>query len=124
NWLRCPRLARLEQESDEPREDSPALVKGSLVHPGLAHRYARLRAEQRGEDPDQLYEPHEAIAVGALRNAAVGSDLWHEFAPMAQEVVAAYERYWSVNQWRIVGVEQILRGEVDGFPYTQRADLI
>jgi len=124
--LKCPRLYALPTDWNKP-----ALVKGSLIHIGLAHHYKRLQLEQRGQDPDEFYLPTEAVGALALKEyTATGSELWMEWAESAQEVVARYISFWRAEQWKIVGVEKELRAMVldpstgKKFLYTQRADLI
>ncbi len=124
--LRCPRLYALGTDWDKP-----ALVKGSLVHIGLAHHYKRMQSEQRGEDPDEWYRAGEAITCLSIQEyARTGSELWMQFAEIAQRVVENYEFHWNAEQWEIIGVEKELRANVydeeldTTYLYTQRADLI
>jgi len=120
--LKCPRYYVLER--DRPWKWSPPLVKGSLVHIGLAHHYRRVQAEQQGEDPDQWYEPMEAIARLSFDNAA-DSPHWLEYAELAQEAVGKYIVEWEGEQWKVRAVEHELRAKVDGkYLYTQRVDAI
>lgn len=124
--LRCPRLYAYGSDWDKA-----PLVKGSLVHMGLAHHYQRIQAEQKGEDPEKWYRPVEAISVYSLEEyARTGSQLWLEYAEVAQKALELYEFHWNAEQWQIIGVEKELRANVYDeerdlkYLYTQRADLI
>lgn len=72
DFLHCPQLyayrhlLKLDLGNREP------LVRGSIGHAGLAHHYARLRAHQRGENPDIYYTPAEAMMRVADRLGADG----------------------------------------------------
>lgn len=101
-FLRCPQFYSYRYNLGMDLGDNEALVKGSLVHVGLAHYYARRGAGQRlrGEPPGVLwyeeapsgspgkrswqfsekrisdseafYEPHEAMDIVARRWAGSG----------------------------------------------------
>ena len=127
--LRCPRLYALTH--DTPWKLSAALVKGSLVHIGLAHYYQRLKEEQEGNDPDQWHRPVEAISVMSLGEYSKdNNELWLECAELAQQAVTQYVAHWAAEQWKILAVEHELRAYVadeernERYLYTQRADLI
>lgn len=75
--LKCPRYAAwsaFEREHGNERCPSPALIKGSLMHIGLAHHYqikkdapiAKKALEVAGVYVPKShlpYEPHDAIAA-------------------------------------------------------------
>jgi len=56
--LRCPKRGGLAKAGIPSSRTSDPLVKGSLVHIGLAHYYARVQADQQGWSGDA-----EATAV-------------------------------------------------------------
>jgi hypothetical protein len=107
------------------REVSPPLVKGSLIHIALAHHYARVQAEQEGQDPEQWLEPDDAIFALAEKNE-MESHLWMLAAPEITAAYVAYKNNWIGENWKVLGVEEQLEAKVGPkkHPYTQRADLI
>lgn len=105
--LLCPEKHRLSQLHE--REITAPLVKGSLIHVGLAHLYKQKQLRDKGKDESLYYEPHEAIAVLAMQESG-DSDLWPELAPLAQRIVSEYEDFWGDDhQWRVLAVEKELR---------------
>lgn len=122
--LRCPRLFAWKQQG-LAREISPPLVKGSLLHIGLAHYYIRKQAEQQGTDPERYLSPEDAILALAEKNEEE-SHLW---ALATDDIIHAYRAYahnWGSESWKVISVEEQLKAHVGPkqHPYTQRADLI
>jgi hypothetical protein len=135
--LQCPRKYALGREKSYTLSDP--LVKGVLVHVGLAHYYKRVWARMQGLKPgkgeprepeDQWYEPLEAISQLAMRNAAeTQNTLWMEHCELARHVVDSYIKHWRFEKWEPLYIEEQLRSHVtddegNRFLYTQRADLI
>jgi hypothetical protein len=105
-----------------PKEEvqRPPLVKGSILHMGLAHHYQRLMETQQGRDPDVYFTPAEAIAV--LCHLQGG--LYKEFEAMTQECMAAYLQRHGHEKWDILAVETMVDGFIGGFRFTGRFDLV
>ncbi len=101
-------------------EDAPPLVKGSLVHLGLAQHYSRVKAAQEGADPERYYPPDEAIDV----LAEVKGGAWAEHAKLAKDVVRAYLVRWRNERFRVLAVEELLEAEIAGHRFTGRMDLV
>lgn len=128
--LRCPRLYAWNKQ--HPKDDFRLpLVKGSLVHQGLAHFYQRIQNQQEGSDPNEWYTPEESIAILARTEAEkTGFREWLDWVEWAQVAVAQYEMYWGQEEFKVLAVEHEMwahvRDEKNGvvYPYTQRADLI
>ncbi len=119
--LRCPQLYAyryLIENMDVTRR--PPLIKGSLVHIGLAHHYARLQAQQLRADPEQFFTPDEAIQLLAGRYG----DHWGEWIELAQSAVAAYQRTYARERYRVLQIEEQLRCTIGGHVFTQRVDLV
>ena len=55
----------------ERSSESPALIRGSLIHLGLAHHYSRMKAEQNGEDPKKILEPKSAIELSGMQKGGM-----------------------------------------------------
>jgi len=100
--------------------DAPPLVKGSLVHLGLAQHYSRVKAIQKGEDPEQFYEPNEAIDV----MGEVQGGPWKEFGPLAKDVMDEYLLRWRNERFKVVAVEELLEAQISGYRFTGRMDLV
>jgi hypothetical protein len=145
--LVCPERYRLRHTAQpwEEEPDKAPFVKGELVHTGLAHLYVRKMLADKFHrdpvDPATYYNSHEAIAVMAIKKAAERSDMWHEYAPLAQEALKHYREEWMPDdQWEVLYVEKELKAKVSDevrvfssagwhmssrtYLYTQRADLI
>jgi len=135
--LQCPRKYALNEKTE--RTWSPPLIKGSLVHVGLAHYYKRTWARMQGRKPgkgdlkeplDQWYEPLEAVSRLAMQQAGEsGNYLWMEFAELARRVVHEYIQHWQLERWEPLYIEEQFRSHVtdekgNRFLYTQRADLV
>jgi hypothetical protein len=125
--LQCPRkyaLYMARKENPEPTS-SPALIKGTLLHTALAHRYA-LRCTWR-PDPE-LLSPLDAIEARA--EAEPNAEVWKEHTGLVTKTYLEYELRWAAEQWETVAVEKELQATIRdderdvGYLYTQRADLI
>lgn len=127
-FIKCPQLYAYTELLDRaplgPREDSPALIKGSLGHQGLAHFYRRKQARQEGDDLDPWWEPMRAIEERAAREGG----MWLDFVRIAQDTVAAYMREMDGQNFNVVGVEENYEMQVDfrntTWPLTRSADLV
>ena len=124
--LQCPRkyaLYMARKHRPEPTS-SPALIKGTLLHTALAHRYAL-----RGDAPDpELRSPLDAIEARA--EAEPNAEVWKEHTGLVAKTYLEYELRWAAEQWETVAVEKELQATIRdderdvGYLYTQRADLI
>jgi hypothetical protein len=118
--LRCPQLYAYRYiigNMDATRR--PPLIKGSLVHIGLAHYYARVQAKQMRADPERFFTPTDAIRLLAGRYG----DHWQEWQDLAISAVEAYIRKHGVERYRVLQVEEQLRCHIAGHVFTQRVDL-
>ena len=110
--IRCPRRWRLNT-AGFVEGDRDALIKGTLVHVGLAHYYARKQADQEGwgkpggpPGANAYYEPAEAIAAIAQANG----EAWIEHMSLAQRAVFDYTR--RVGAEHVVAVEHLVAAEI------------
>jgi len=114
-----------------PFKMSEPLVKGSLLHIGLAHYY------QLKKTPDaNYYTPFEAVGALAKREADATHDmhekvLWANFVPLICAAIEEYARHYMNCGWKVLEVERELRAHIpkrpgsnETFLFTQRADLI
>jgi len=106
------------------------LVKGSLLHIGLAHYYERRLLAENGKDKELILSGPKAVVELARRRAAEAPEpersLWITAAPIIEDAVRAYIERWAYEDslWKIVSVEEELRANINGRLFTQRADLI
>lgn len=126
SFMQCPTKYYHSYLSDEPRPRtvSPSLIMGSLVHTGLAHRYAILKAEQEGLEHD-LFEPIEAMKQQAFNEE---NDTWLEWLPKS---ITAYEYYVNSDTtkefekgMKVVAVEEVYYLKIEKHTLTFRADLV
>ena len=100
-------------------EDAPPLVKGSLIHLGLAQHYSQLREEQEGRDPKAYFDPLEAIDV-----MVEAKPDWKEHGDLAKRVIEAYLIQWRNERFKVVAVEELLEAQIEGYRFTGRMDLV
>ena len=100
---------------------APPLVKGSLLHLAMAHRYTRMMLEQQGKDPDTICEPMEAVALVATLN---------DVKPYISLIGGAYEYYddrnrGEIDRKKILEVESLNEIVIqDKYLLTGRLDLV
>lgn len=88
-----------------PREP---LIRGTLIHTGYAHIFARIRQQQCGLDPDVYYTPAEATKLVGRAIAAEGpgqQTLVNGILERCVSIVSAYEREMEFFQDRVLYVE-------------------
>jgi hypothetical protein len=109
-----------KREADT-KKTSPALAKGSLIHLALAQHYARIRARQRGLDPEEWCEPKEAVElISKLEQTEA----------FAQVSIDAYEAYrlnypHDEQEMEILDIEELASTKIDGrYLLTGRLDLV
>jgi hypothetical protein len=98
------------------------LVKGSILHVGLAHRYARMWAQQNGELADRFYSPEEAMTIVAHKKES--GEIGPRVLPEIVAAMRAYEAYYAAERVKVLEVEQVFECEIGGEPYTQRLDWV
>ena len=79
------------------------MVKGSLIHLGLAQHYSQLREEQEGRDPKTYFDPLEAIDL-----MVEAKPDWKEHGDLAKRVIEAYLIQWRNERFKVVAVEELL----------------
>lgn len=141
--LRCLRLYSLGHRGKAHAEEaasaddagsapeSDQLVRGSVLHVGLAHWYlARgIRAEGGSEATirENIYSPEAAMEIVAAKKGRIGAK-WLEACKVG---LAAYATRYAKETSRVLCVEELLRAEVPyvyrgetyNLPWTQRLDL-
>lgn len=121
--MRCPQLFayhhRIKKEAVMGGNREP-LLKGSLVHQGLAHYYARLKNINEELDPDLWATTDAAIDACAEE---LGSEAL-KFVDLAKRTIVAYASHYATETLAPMHIEEVFSGEVGGFKFTQRFDLV
>lgn len=120
--LRCPQLFAYHHRIPGVKGDGDRapLLKGSLVHQGLAHHYARIQNAQQGRDPEEWATPSAAIEACAEK---LGKEAF-AYVALAQSVVRAYAAYHANENIEVMYVEEVFGAEIGGYKFTQRFDLV
>lgn len=122
--LRCPQLFayhyRIGREALGTGGNRAPLMKGSLVHQGLAHHYARVQSAQEGRDPEEWARPDVAIEACAEK---LGKEAL-PYISLAQSVVRSYAAHHATETIRPMHVEEVFTAEIGGYKFTQRFDLV
>ena len=125
SFMQCPTKYYHSYLSGEerPKTVSPSLIMGSLVHTGLAHRYAILKAEQEGTEHN-LYEPTEAMKQQAFGE----NNTWLEWLEKSIEAYNFYVNSQTTKEFeegmKVVAVEEVYYLKIDKHTLTFRADLV
>jgi hypothetical protein len=125
DFIVCPQMMALKRfvpRAPNAYAKDP-LVKGSLIHIGLAHLYARAKAAQQKEDYEVFYTPQEALLIAAPSFGHLGE----KWLDLAKKVVANYEDLYTeeaLRNYKILYVEEVFQITINGRVYTQRPDLV
>jgi hypothetical protein len=125
--LRCPQLFAYHHrlKGVQLERDRTPLIKGSLVHQGLAHHYARMQNAQGGRDPDEWAVPDVAIeACADALNAEAGDHEAWRFVDMAKQAVREYVAHYATEELDVLSVEEVFSANIAGRRFTQRFDLV
>jgi hypothetical protein len=120
-----------EAEDADPEASAWELIRGTMVHTGLAHFYARRRAQQRkdGATLDLLYEPVEAMRAlheQERDRAHLGDrESWDNALIVGERVMLDYAKRYAFEKARVEIVEEVFSLELgdNKAPYTFRLDL-
>jgi hypothetical protein len=117
-FMLCPRRRGWDHlaERDPGRGwHFPATARGTLVHVGLAHYYARMKCEQEGTDPDAYYDPETAIALlpRVEENEHDACTMLVE-VPTAIKALKGYIAHYAFEKVRVLAVEQVVEIPVPG----------
>ena len=124
-FLECPQKYAWAHESGSggghrDGQESTPLVRGSLIHLGLAQHYARVRETQNGKPADLYYPSEEAMRIVA---AAKGGAYEAEVQTCI-DCVHAYMDYWHNEDFKVLRVEELYEGFFEGYRLTGRLDLV
>lgn len=102
------------------RAPSAPLAKGSLIHLALAQHYAKMRARQQGDDPEEWCDPEEAVRLIAELEGTGA------YAEVAVEAYRAHCIQYpdDEEEMKIVGIEEMASTKIAGkYLFTGRLDL-
>lgn len=98
--------------------EHPHIIKGTLLHVGLAHFYKRKMAEQNGENPDNWYKPIIAMKIHAEQNG------WVEHIEPCIQTLLHYIKHWEKEDIKILDVEIDTWTQIAWWQVTARFDLL
>ena len=134
NVMQCPRKYALATDEKKTSRatmiPSPPLIKGSLLHMGLAHHYAQRGETQKGITESEYYDPVDAVNMLVDLQPKAHKDAWAEWVPLITEVLLAYTMHWSNEHWIVVDNEKELLATIpdkerdERYLYSQRVDSI
>lgn len=117
----CPQLYAYERPLGLNLKSTDPLVKGSLLHVGVAHILRRAQALQEGDDPERWYRPSEAIPLAAQamdrENPAHRAARW---VPLVTATCRAYHAAPGSYPQQILSVEEVIRVALRWRPGAQR----
>ena len=103
-----------------PLDEAVPLVRGSLIHLGLAQHYSRMRETQAGRDPETYYTPHEAMdIISEAKGGTYASEVKE-----CKDCISKYLDHYYHEDFKVLRVEELYEGTFDGYPLTGRLDLV
>jgi len=119
--LECPQKWGFHYEMGlGGQSESPPLLRGSLIHLGLAHHYARMRCEQHGTDPGEYLKPVTAMREKAYKE----SQAWERQLDVSVACFEAYREHWVDEKIEVLEVERLAYTMINGAAFTGRFDLV
>ena len=129
DFVRCPQLWAYKRvlkvvdssaSGPDPYEERLGIIRGTLLHQGLALYYRRMQARQRGESPDDWAVPEDGIVRLAYRNGPAWiAECWTVLSDMYDYLTA-----YAGEEPRILGVEHSFDlTPILGVPLTRSVDL-
>jgi hypothetical protein len=119
--LRCPQLFsytyRLKVLNNSTKEP---LLRGSLVHAGLAQHYRRLQETQETGDASKWASWEDGIDHCAEELGPAAA----QYVQKAKEILTGYLAHYWMEQISPLAVEQVFSAEIDGYQFTQRLDMV
>lgn len=119
--LRCPQLFSYTYRLKVlPKTESEPLLRGSLVHAGLAQHYRRIQEREAGGDMDKWATWEEGIdhCAKELGEASL------QYVDSAKSIITAYLANYWLEQLSPVAVEEVFSANIAGYKFTQRLDLV
>ena len=131
SWRKCPQFFayRYLEGMDFAAAKNP-LVRGTLIHQGLAHHAIQVKIRREGGDPDEFYDPLTAMALRAHEQRHLWGEYTEWILDRCQKVIHAFmeedgplgERH--LRDVDILHVEQVFSFQVGPHTYDQKPDLV
>lgn len=88
------------------RGERDPLVRGTLLHIGLAHRYARQWCVENGHDPDRYYLPEDAVRAKVDREI---DPIFRKWGDKVCGALRAYDAKWRASDalYTVESVERV-----------------
>jgi hypothetical protein len=121
-FLQCPQkyaYTYLNRSEKKNNTINPLLIKGILVHTGLAQLYKRMQSVQNGGDPNEWYAPDVAMYMQCESE----TPLWFEHFDECKDIVDKYFAHWNCD-WKVIDVENAIQAKIGDSVYTGRCDLV
>jgi hypothetical protein len=120
--LRCPQLfAYTYRLKVLQKTESEALLRGSLVHAGLAQHYKQMQEmNDPAGDPNYWATPWEGIDHCAKELGPAAQ----QYVDTAKGIITSYKSHYAMEQVWPVAVEEVFSAEIEGYKFTQRLDLV
>jgi hypothetical protein len=109
------------KQDEAQKSNSPALIRGTLIHLGLAHYYARLKETQNGRDPELYLPPEDALRVFC---AAQGPHYEEHCEEITACVKGYIDKFQPVDKYKVLHVEELFEARIGGYLFTGRLDLV
>jgi len=121
SMLECPQKYAWQYELGVStfNDESPALIKGSMMHMALAQYYYRKKNEQEGKDVDEWME-----AKAALQAKGVTEAFWGPYVDQISDCYDQYLDFWGQEDWTVEEVEKLAYCRIGDHLFTGRFDLI
>lgn len=125
SMMMCPRKYALsylapKEDKQESSSPNPAMIKGILIHQGLAHYYASLI---ENADTKALYTFEEAMYKKCEQNP-----LWMPYLDACTQTVQEYIFHYTStgehDKMNVLHVEKLVKTSIDGHTITGRVDMI
>ena len=125
--LMCPQQYAFNYEYGEGglegkahKSESPALIRGSMMHLALAHHYIRVKCEQQGKNPNEWFPPKDALEMKAVKMG----DAWEQELDRIKACYDHYITHYSFEKLKILEVERLAYTKIGEFLFTGRFDLV
>jgi len=121
SMLECPQKFAWQYELGVStfNDESPALIKGTMMHMALAQHYFRIKNIDEGKDPDEFMPPKKALQAKGAAN-----HLWAPYVDQLSDCLDTYLDFWGEENWKVLEVEKLAYVKMGNNLFTGRFDLI
>ncbi len=121
SMLECPQKFSWQYELGVStfNDESPPLIKGSMMHLALAQYYARSKNKRLGLPEDEYMKPKEALLAKSVVTPG-----WGAYVDMISDCFDQYIDFWGDENWIPLEIEQLAYCQIGDHLFTGRFDLI